>query len=135
MFLDDVLRDNGIARAVCMNYGNYERKIIERFGVELIGWPNDLLPICNPAQLGGHDQVQKLLSALTTKVCHWKKLSEEDTERRIILNNERHARGEQVYKPRKSTSQGTKKSAATVPSDAGDNDNNSDGDDEGESTA
>ena len=118
-----------------MNYSNYECKITERFSVELIGWPNDLLPIRNPAQLGGHDRVQKLLSALTTKVCHWKKLSEEDTRRRIILNNERHTRGEQVYKPRKNTSQGTKKSAATVPSDAGDNGNDSDGDDEGNSMA
>ncbi|KIM56544.1 hypothetical protein SCLCIDRAFT_29579 [Scleroderma citrinum Foug A] len=77
--LDDVLRDNGITRTVCMNYSNYKCKITECFGVELIGWPNDLLPIHNPAQLGGHDRVQKLLSALTTKVCHWKKLSEEDT--------------------------------------------------------
>lgn len=116
-----------------MNYGNYERKIVERFGTELIGWPSDLLPICNPAQLGGHDRVQKLLSALTTKACHWKKLSEEDTQRRIILNNERHARGEQVYKQRKKTLQGAKKSAATVTSDASDNDNNSDIDNEGDS--
>ena len=108
-------------------------KIMEHFGVELIGWPSDLLPICNPAQLCGCDQVQKLLSALTTKACHWKKLSEEDTQRRIILNNERHARGEQVYKPRKKTLQGTKKSAATVTSDASDNDNNSDVDDKGNS--
>ena len=68
-----------------MNYSNYKHKITERFGVELIGWPNDLLPIRNPAQLGGRDQVQKLLSALTTKVCHWKKLSEENMQRRIIL--------------------------------------------------
>ena len=88
-----------------------------------------------PNVFGAWHRVQKLLSALTTKVCHWKKLSEEDTRRRIILNNERHTRGEQVYKPRKNTLQGTKKSAATVPSDAGDNGNHSDGDDEGNSVA
>ena len=118
-----------------MNYDNYERKIVEHFGVELIGWPNDLLFICNPVQLGGRDQVQKLLSSLTTKVCHWKKFSEEDTQRRIILNNEHHARGEQVYKPRKKhTSQGTK-SAAIIASDTNDNGNNGDGDDEGDSMA
>ena len=74
------MHDNGITRTVYMNYDNYECKIIEHFGMELIGWPNDLLPIRNPVQLGGHDQVQKLLSSLTTKVCHWKKLSEEDTK-------------------------------------------------------
>ena len=119
-----------------MNYDNYERKIVEHFGVELIGWPNDLLFICNPVQLGGRDQVQKLLSSLTTKVCHWKKLSEEDTQRRIILNNERHTQGEWVYKPcKKHTSQGTKKSAAIIASDTNDNGSNSDGDDEGDSMA
>jgi len=114
-----------------MNYDNYERKIVEHFGVELIGWPNDLLPIRNPGQLGGRDRVQKLLSALTTKVCHWKKLSEEDRQGRIVLNTERHARGEQVYKPcKKRTSQGTEKSAATITPDT-DCNSNSDGDDEG----
>ena len=91
-----------------MNYDNYERKIVECFAVELIGWPDDLLPICNPGQLGGRDQVQKLFVALTTNVCHWKKLSEQDRQRRIELNTECHARGEQVYKPsKKHTLQGT----------------------------
>jgi len=133
--LGDVLQDNSVNRTVCMNYDNYECKIIEKFGMELIGWPHDLLPIRNPGQLGGHDRVQELLIALITKVCHWKKLSEEDRQRRILLNSERHARGEQVYKPRKKrTSQGTEKSTATITSDTNDNSNNSDGD-EGDSAA
>ena len=117
-----------------MNYDNYKRKIIEKFGVELIGWPHDLLHICNPGQLGGRDQVQELLIALVTKVCHWKKLSEEDRKRRVFLNSECHARGEQVYKPRKKrTFQGAKKSAATITSDTNDDGNN--GDDRGDSAA
>jgi len=110
-----------------MNYNNYELKIVEELGVELIGWPTNLLPIRNPGHVGARDRVLKLLNALTTKACHWEKLSEEERQRRIILNGERHARGEQVYKPRKKHAlQGTKKSAATIPSDT---DSNSDGDD------
>ena len=111
-----------------MNYSNYERKIVESHGVELIGWLSDLLPIRNPGQLGGCDQVQKLLVVLTTNICHWKKLSEEDRQRRIVLNTERHARGENVYKQhKKQTLQGTEKSTATITSD--------DDDDEGDSAA
>ena len=117
-----------------MNYDNYERKIVERFAVELIGWPDDLLPIRNPGQLGGRDRVQKLFVALTTNVCHWKKLSEQDRQRRIELNTERHARGEQVYKPsKKHTLQGTKKSAEIIAPDTDDNSDGSDSDDEGDS--
>ena len=114
-----------------MNYDNYEHKIVERFAVELIGWPDDLLPICNPGQLGGRDRVQKLFVALTTNVCHWKKLSEQDRQRRIELNTERYARGEHVYKPsKKHTLQGTKKSAEIITSNT---DDNSDSNDEGDS--
>ena len=121
-------------KTVCMNYDNYERKIVEKYGIELIGWPNDLLPIRNPGQLSGRDRVQRLFVALTTNVCHWRKLSEEDRQRRIILNTERHARGEQVYKlPKKRTLQGTKKSAATITSDTNDNGSDGGNDDEGES--
>ena len=119
--LGDVLHDSGVTRSVSMNYDNYEHKIVECFTIELIGWPNNLLPICNPGQLGGRDQVQKLLVALTTKVCHWKKLSEEDRQRRIELNTEHHAQGEQVYKlSKKCTLHGTKKSAEIIASDNGD---------------
>ncbi|KAI6008430.1 hypothetical protein EDC04DRAFT_2582096, partial [Pisolithus marmoratus] len=120
--LGDILHDNSVTRSVCMNYDNYECKIVEHFGMELIGWPNNLLPICNPGQLGGCDRVQKLLVALTTKVCHWKKLSDEERQRRIILNTECHAHGEQIYKPcKKHTSLGTEKSAAIIASDVNDN--------------
>ncbi|KIM66057.1 hypothetical protein SCLCIDRAFT_22268 [Scleroderma citrinum Foug A] len=127
--LCDILHENGVNKTVGMNYDNYERKIVESLGVELIGWLSDLLPIRNPGKLGGRDRVQKLHVALTTKVCYWKKLSEEDRQRRIVLNTERHARGEEVYKQRKGrTLQGTEKSTATITSD-------DDDDDEGNSAA
>ncbi|KAI6041720.1 hypothetical protein EDC04DRAFT_2892793 [Pisolithus marmoratus] len=120
--LGDILHDSSVTKSMCMNYDNYEHKIVEHFSMELIGWPNDLLPICNPGQLGRLDRVQKLLIALTAKVCHWKKLSEEERQRRIVLNTEHHTCGEQIYKPcKKHTSQGTKKSTAPIAPDADDN--------------
>ena len=129
-----MLQDNSVNRTVSMNYDNYERKIVEKFGMELISWPHDLLPIRNPGQLGGRDRVQEVLVALVTKVCHWKKLSEEDRKRRVLLNSEHHAQGEQVYKPcKKRTLQGAEKSAATITSNTNDNSNNSD--DGGDSVA
>ena len=124
--LGDILHENGVNKTVGMNYDNYKCKIVESLGMELIGWPSDLLPIRNPGKLGGRDRVQKLHVALTTKVCYWKKLSEEDRQRRIVLNTERHAWGGKVYKQRKErTLQGTEKSTATITSD----------DDEGDSAA
>ena len=80
------MHDNQVTSAVQMNYDNYECKVVEQFGVELISWPTDLLPIHNPGHIGGCDQVQKLLNALTTKASYWKKLSEEELQRRIVLN-------------------------------------------------
>ncbi|KIM51896.1 hypothetical protein SCLCIDRAFT_142287 [Scleroderma citrinum Foug A] len=113
--LEEVLHDNQVTSTVQMNYDNYECKVVEWFGVELIGWPTVLLPIRNPGHIGRHNQVQKLLNALTTKASYWKKLSEEELWRRIVLNGERQARGENVYKPhKKRTLQGTEKSPATV---------------------
>ncbi|KIM53552.1 hypothetical protein SCLCIDRAFT_31822 [Scleroderma citrinum Foug A] len=113
--LEEVLHDNQVTSTVQMNYDNYERKVVERFGVELISWPTDLLPICNPEHIGGRDQVQKLLNALTTKASYWKKLSKEELRRRIVLNGGCQACGENVYKPhKKCTLQGTEKSPATV---------------------
>ena len=64
---------------------------------------------------GRCDQVHKLLNAFTTKASYWKKLSEEELWRRIVLNGEHQAHGENIYKPhKKHTLQGTEKSPATV---------------------
>jgi len=37
-----------------MNYANYERKIVEQYGVELTGWPL-LGRVCNPGELNTRD--------------------------------------------------------------------------------
>ncbi|KAG1724127.1 hypothetical protein EDB19DRAFT_1612441, partial [Suillus lakei] len=84
-----------------MNYDNFERSIVEHYGITLVGWPSDLLPIHNPSAVGGWEQVQPLLDALESHACHWEQLSEEKLVARIASNQARQANGECVYKPRK----------------------------------
>jgi hypothetical protein len=97
------LLDNRIEKKkVEMNYRNYEGKIVEKYGVELKGWPDSKSGICNPATLGGRQQLEKLLAALESGHCHWVVLSEDELNERKKYNQAREERGEQVYRPRKS---------------------------------
>ncbi|KAG2107567.1 hypothetical protein BD769DRAFT_1366215, partial [Suillus cothurnatus] len=44
--LDYILRENKITdHKITMNYANYKRSIVERYGVTLQGWPSALLPV------------------------------------------------------------------------------------------
>ena len=83
-----------------MNYINYERKIVERLGVALHGWPFKGR-VCNPSKVGGTAEVEKLLSALKDEKCKWVKLTAEELTARIADNKARQARGEQIYQPRR----------------------------------
>jgi hypothetical protein len=85
-----------------MNYRNYEAKIVEKYGVEIQGWPTSKPGICNPATLGGRAQLEKLLAALESGKCHWVVLSDGELDERKKQNQAREERGEQVYQPRKS---------------------------------
>jgi hypothetical protein len=120
------LRDNRIEKKkVEMNYRNYEGKIVEKYGVELKGWPNSKPGICNPAALGGRPQLEKLLAALESGDCHWVVLTDDELDERKEKNQEREKHGEQVYLPRKSANRPSNpkghKSAETI-SDSDDDD-------------
>ena len=80
-----------------MNYRNYEGKIVEKYGVELKGWPTGNPGVCNPATLGGRPQLEKLLTALESGQCHWVVLTDDELEERKKRNQMREERGEQVY--------------------------------------
>jgi len=84
-----------------MNYENYERDIVERHGVALVGWPDNILPVRNPSRVGGREVLQPLLGALVTKTCHWIKLTDDQLKKRIEDNHTRQSNGEAVYKPRR----------------------------------
>lgn len=66
------------AKAIKMNYDNYERAIIERYQVAIEGWPCEAFG--NPGSIG-RDNVYRLLAALDgpqdMRTCYWVKLSDQ----------------------------------------------------------
>ena len=84
-----------------MNYNNYEGSIIERYGVALVGWPDNLFPVRNPSSVGSREVLQPLLDALVTQTCYWIRLTDDQLVKCIDDNGMRQAKGEAVYKPRK----------------------------------
>ncbi|KAI6016383.1 hypothetical protein BKA83DRAFT_4498017 [Pisolithus microcarpus] len=99
--LDYLLTKKKVTVNVKMNYTNYERQIVERYGVMLTGWPFSG-PVRNPSKIGGRAEVEKLLDALNSEACKWVRLTDEECRARITHNKERQARGELVYHPRRS---------------------------------
>jgi hypothetical protein len=82
-----------------MNYNNYERQIVEKYGIALIGWPEGL--VRNPSKLGGRPELESLLNDLRSEKCKWVKLTDEELEDRVNENIKRAERGEPIYQPRK----------------------------------
>ncbi len=108
-----------------MNYDNYEAKIVEKYGVALVGFPCKL---ANPANLS-RTHLEQVISTFNDGTCYWKKLSKLELDTRIKHNQGRQAAGEQVYKVRKVVSRkqrGDPKSAETI------EDEHVDGDEEDE---
>ncbi|KAI6149058.1 hypothetical protein EDD17DRAFT_1514058 [Pisolithus thermaeus] len=98
--LDYLLTKKKVSTNVKMNYTNYERQIVERYGVMLTGWPFSGA-VRNPSKIGGRAEVEKLLDALNSETCKWVRLTDEELRARVIHNKERQARGETVYQPRR----------------------------------
>jgi hypothetical protein len=96
---DHIVQQEKIGNHVPMNYENYELKIVEEHGLELIGWPQGR--VRNPGKVGGRTSVTRLLAALRDKSCRWVKLDPAALDARIARNHTLAARGESVYKPRK----------------------------------
>ncbi len=80
-----------------MNYMNYERKIVEKLGVALIGWPGNS-EVENPGGLSP-DKGLALRNALETKECRWIILTTEQQEAWKIKNVECEKDGKKVYGP------------------------------------
>ncbi|KAG2090930.1 hypothetical protein BD769DRAFT_1395678 [Suillus cothurnatus] len=121
--LKSILLKKNIKCSVKMNYTNYECKIVERHGVELVNWPLSG-PVRNPSKVSGRNEVEKLWGALDKGTCHWVNLSDDDHKAQMQLNRERHTRGELVYVKRKQKR--TKTSHSTIDIDTEDKNDDSD---------
>jgi hypothetical protein len=80
-----------------MNYANYERSIVEKYGVELTGWPIHG-HIRNPGELSSDDNAI-LKDALVHRRCKWRRLTPAEVSARKDSNKQREANGETVYGP------------------------------------
>jgi hypothetical protein len=80
-----------------MNYEHYKDKIVEAFGVHLVGWPLEG-PVCNPGKIST-TQAIILSNALKSGVCKWVSLTSEEVADRKACNAQRVINGEQVYGP------------------------------------
>jgi hypothetical protein len=106
-----------------MNYVNYEKVIIQKHHVKLVGWPKNV-KFVTPANLSSVDEVRVLRHALKSNECHWVQLSEAEVEANMASIAEREAAGEQVGrkrklrsdkgKPRKKSAGGTTGSSRSV---------------------
>ncbi|THH00434.1 hypothetical protein EW026_g2105 [Hermanssonia centrifuga] len=114
----------GKEKEIKMNYDNYEAKIVEKYGVALVGYPCKLV---NPGNLGRTD-LESVIAAFKDGTCRWEKLSASQLKARIDCNHARQAAGEQIYKARKGrsrTQKGNPKSSETI--DSGDDEGIEDG--------
>ncbi|EJD38513.1 hypothetical protein AURDEDRAFT_128841 [Auricularia subglabra TFB-10046 SS5] len=67
----------GMDTTIEMNYTSYDRVIIGRYGLRLVGWPCGER-VCNPGDLTTKGELLKLHMALTNKTCRWEKVPEEE---------------------------------------------------------
>lgn len=86
-----------------MNYVNYEKSIIQKYHVKLVGWPEDVNFI-NPVSLTNVDDLRKLQQALRTQACHWVKLSDREVRQHTKSIKQREASGACVGRKRKTRS-------------------------------
>ena len=59
---------------VGMNYVNYKTSIVQKYHVQLLGWPSNI-PFINPHQLTTIAAARTLLNALTVSTCKWVAMS------------------------------------------------------------
>ncbi|KAG6379039.1 hypothetical protein JVT61DRAFT_11468 [Boletus reticuloceps] len=95
--LDFILTEKRIKQKVQMNYNNYKQRIVERYGIALMGWPLDG-HVKNPGKLHRAD-LEKVIDALQKEKCRLVKLSKSALAAWVADNKARQAHGEQVYKP------------------------------------
>ncbi|KIJ58005.1 hypothetical protein HYDPIDRAFT_56796, partial [Hydnomerulius pinastri MD-312] len=86
-----------------MNYLNYDKGIVQAYGVQLINWP-PTVKFANPSTIGTVVEIRRLRDTLKTGTCTWKKLSRRELDAHSAEVASRIATGEVVKKRRKKRS-------------------------------
>jgi hypothetical protein len=93
---------------VVMNYVNYETAIVEKYKVDLVGWPATI-KFANPSAIGTVDDIRALRNALKTGECKWIiQTKRQQAMHAEMLKNKREA-GVAIGKKRKERSDKGKK--------------------------
>jgi hypothetical protein len=61
-----------------MNYVNYDKEIVERYKVKLVGWTYERF--VNPSHIGTVTDICKLRDALKSGECKWVKLNQHELQ-------------------------------------------------------
>lgn len=117
---DDTLEMILNRKNVVMNYVNYETAIVEKYKVELAGWPQMIL-FANPSAIGMVEEIRTLRNALKTGETKWIVQGKRKQAAHAEMLKAKRNAGEVVGKKRKERSdKGKKRKAATI--DSGDDD-------------
>ncbi|KAF7964970.1 hypothetical protein HWV62_1296 [Athelia sp. TMB] len=108
-----------------MNYDSYEDRVVCKWGVELVGWTENMIE--NPAKLTTLLSLRRLYAALRSGDCYWSILSDEAWTLRKEARSKRISEGKAIARKKRSDAGVSKKaagkkkgSAAVVDSDSDD---------------
>ncbi|KAG1720457.1 uncharacterized protein EDB91DRAFT_1088833 [Suillus paluster] len=86
-----------------INYTNFNTAIKEKLGIDLRGWPEDVL-FQSPTSINDLNTLRKLRDVLREGSCHWFHMTPRQRDEFVIGLAARHKRGEVIGKPRKKRS-------------------------------
>ncbi|KAI5994767.1 hypothetical protein EDD15DRAFT_2165629 [Pisolithus albus] len=90
-------------KKIRINFVNFEVSIKEKYGIDLIGWPEGVL-FQSPRAIMSVEHLRTLRDALKAGMCHWAHMSRQQRLEYQDRLKERRSAGEVVGKPRKKRS-------------------------------
>jgi hypothetical protein len=60
-----------------MNYASYDRSIVQKYHVKLVGWPPGI-PFSSPHNICTVDEVRALRHLLQEKTCYWRLMTDQE---------------------------------------------------------
>lgn len=110
-----------------MNYVNYDKAIVEKYRVKILGWPDKEAPFVNPSEIGAISTLRILHKSWKSGATHWVKLNARETQEHLDMMEEKRKAGQSIGRPRKQRSDaGKKRGKHKVTADEDENNENND---------
>lgn len=114
-----------------MNYVNYKTSIVQKYHVQLLGWPSDI-PFVNPHQLTTVATARTLQNTLTVSTCKWVAMSKRQQQEHAATLVANVEGGQVIGKKRKERSDKGKKHKHTLATDDEGDDEDEEADNNGD---